>query len=115
MTRKIVCLCGSTRFKEAFEEANKRETLKGNIVLSVGWYGHCEDTPIPEEQKEKLDELHLDKIRMADEILFLNVGGYLGDSSLNELDFAWEQGKRVLFLEPENLSDGVLMAPHFER
>jgi hypothetical protein len=115
MKRKIVCLCGSTRFKEAFEEANKHETLKGNIVLSVGWYGHCEDTPVPEEQKESLDELHLDKIRMADEIIFLNVGGYLGDSSLNELDFACKQHKKIRFLEPDNLSDSTLMSSSFER
>jgi hypothetical protein len=99
MTKKIVCLCGSTRFKEAFEEANKRETLKGNIVLSVGWYGHCEDTPISEEQKEKLDELHLDKIRMSDEVLFLNVGGYMGKSTCRELSFAVGLQKKISWLE----------------
>ena len=99
MKRKIVCLCGSTKFKEAFEEAYKRETLKGNIVLSVGWYGHCEDTPIPEEQKEKLDELHLDKIRMADEVLFLNVNGYMGKSTCRELIFAFGLQKKISWLE----------------
>jgi hypothetical protein len=99
MNRHIVCLCGSTRFKEAFENANKRETLKGNIVLSVGWYGHCENTPIPEEQKEKLDELHLDKIRMADEILVLNVNGYIGKSTENEIRYALGLFKVIKFLE----------------
>jgi hypothetical protein len=99
MTRKIVCLCGSTRFKEAFEEANKRETLKGNIVLSVGWYGHCEDTPISPKQKVELDKLHFDKIRLADEVIFLNVNGYMGESTLRELSFAVGLQKKISWLE----------------
>lgn len=99
MNRKIVCLCGSTRFKEAFEEANKRETIKGNIVLSVGWFGHCEATPIQKGQKVELDKLHFDKIRLADEVIFLNVNGYMGESTLRELSFAVGLQKKISFLE----------------
>lgn len=99
MDRKIVCLCGSTRFKEAFEEANKRETIKGNIVLSVGWFGHLDAEPMSSEQKEKLDALHLDKIRMADEVIFLNVGGYMGKSTCRELSFAVRLQKKISWLE----------------
>jgi len=99
MDRKIICLCGSTRFKEAFEEANKRETIKGNIVLSVGWFGHLDAEPMTLEQKEKLDELHLDKIRMADEVLFLNVGGYIGESTCKELSLAVGLQKKIIWLE----------------
>ena len=108
MTRKIVCLCGSTKFKGAFEEANKRETLNGTIVLTVGWFGHCESISISPEEKTKLDELHLDKLKLADEALFLNVGGYLGESSLRELAFCIANDIHFRFIEPENLSEETI-------
>lgn len=99
---EIVCLCGSTRFKQAFIDANFRETMASRIVLSVGWFGHADReiyTPTPEE-KAKLDELHLRKIDLADTVMILNVGGYIGESTRNELNYAREQGKRIEFLEP---------------
>lgn len=72
--RTVVCLCGSTRFKQEFIEANYRETMAGKVVLSVGWFSHADaEVYSPtEEEKAALDELHLDKIDMADEVLVLN-------------------------------------------
>lgn len=94
-----VCLCGSTRFKEAYIEANKTETLKGNIVLSVGLYGHEEKIDMDGPIKAMLDELHLRKIDFSDEILVLNVGGYIGSSTSKEIAYALSQGKKVRYLE----------------
>jgi hypothetical protein len=100
----IVCLCGSTRFSQAFHEANLRETLARKIVLSIG----CDfksDTDLllagelTVEDKQRLDELHLHKIDLADEVLILNVGGYVGESTANEAYYAASQGKRVRWLE----------------
>lgn len=105
MRPKIVCLCGSTRFYNAFQEANYHETMAGNIVLSVGFYPHSaeqahgETIGITPEQKEALDQLHLHKVYMADEVLILNVGGYIGESTKRELGFANALGKPVRFLE----------------
>jgi len=104
----IVCLCGSTRFVEAFREANLRETLEGKIVLSIGCNMRS-DTEIfgnlPADElaaiKARLDGLHLRKIDLADEVLILNVGGYIGDSTRRELAYARACGKQVRFLEPE--------------
>lgn len=95
----IVCLCGSTRFVDAFAQAHATETDAGKIVLSVGRFKpvHGWDP----EKKAKLDELHLRKIDMADEVLILNVGGYIGDSTRRELEYAKENGKTIRFLEPE--------------
>lgn len=107
----VVCLCGSTRFKSEFEQANKQETLKGNIVLSVGFFGHCEDEPLSVETKKALDQLHLAKIAMADEVLILNVGGYIGSSTKNELHFALSAGKHIRFLEPDNVPQHCLGLP----
>ena len=40
---KVVTLCGSTRFKEEFMNVQRDLTLKGNIVISVGFFGHSQD------------------------------------------------------------------------
>ena len=101
----IVCLCGSTRFKDAFDDANYRETMAGKIVLSVGFYMHAsgnrhgEGIGATPAQKVALDELHKRKIDLADEVLILNVGGYIGDSTRSELEYAQRLGKPVRFLE----------------
>jgi hypothetical protein len=106
MKPTIVCLCGSTRFYKQFMEHNYLETMSGKIVLSVGFYPHAvnemhgEGVGITPEQKEALDQLHLRKVEMADEVLILNVGGYIGDSTRRELHHAQNHGKRVRFLEP---------------
>ncbi len=100
---KVVCLCGSTRFKQEFIKANFDETMKGNIVVTVGWFSHADKEsyfPTPEE-KIKLDELHKRKIDLADEVLVLNVGGYIGESTRSEINYAEAHGKPVRYLEPE--------------
>lgn len=111
MTRPtIVCLCGSTRFYKDFMEHNYLETMKGNIVLSVGFYPHAvaevhgEGVGITPEQKEGLDQLHLRKVELADEVLVLNRDGYIGSSTARELAHARALGKRVRFLEEEQAS-----------
>lgn len=104
----IVCLCGSTRFYEAFQDANYTETMAGKIVLSVGFYSHSADKclihgekiGITPAEKEMLDELHKRKIDLADEIFVLNVGGYVGQSTRSEIEYAWKHGKGIRFLEP---------------
>jgi len=98
---RIVCLCGSTRFDGAFRKANLDETLAGRIVLTVGCDTHSDQTlGLAAEVKERLDELHLRKIDLADEVLILNVGGYIGESTGRELAYARQLGKPVRFLEP---------------
>lgn len=103
---KIVCLCGSTRFKKEFEQANKNETVAGNIVLSVGCFPHTDNGVSPEnalgeEIKKNLDELHKRKIDLADEIFVLNVGGYIGESTRSEIDYAQNHCKVIRYLEAE--------------
>jgi hypothetical protein len=97
----IVCLCGSTRFKQAFIEANFRETMAGRIVLSVGWFSHADAAIYTPTQEEKiaLDDLHKRKIDHCDEVLVLNVGGYIGESTRSEIAYARQVGKKVRFLE----------------
>jgi hypothetical protein len=102
---KIVCLCGSTRFYKEFQQINYLETMKGHIVLSVGFYAHASEEAheqsvgITEEQKVMLDELHKRKIDLCDEILVINVGGYIGSSTRSEILYALEHHKPIRYLE----------------
>ena len=104
---KVITLCGSTRFKDEFLETQKRLTLEGNIVISVGLFGHSGDSEVWDgmdegtlsKTKEMLDDMHKRKIDMADEIFVINVGGYIGDSTRSEIDYAIEHGKKVRYLE----------------
>ena len=96
----VVTLCGSTRFKEQFLEAQKRLTLEGNIVISVGLFGHSGDKEVwTEGTKEMLDDMHKRKIDMADSIYVINVGGYIGESTRSEIEYAKLHGKGILYLE----------------
>ena len=111
MKPKIVTLCGSTRFFKEFQIANYEETMKGNIVLSVGFYPyggdgvwqkreHGELIGITAEQKQMLDELYKRKIDISDEIFVLNIGGYIGDSTRSEIVYAEKYGKVIRYIEP---------------
>lgn len=98
---KVITLCGSTRFKDQFLEAQKRLTLEGNIVISVGLFGHSGDDEVWNEgTKEMLDDMHKRKIDMADAIYVINVGGYIGSSTRSEIEYARKNGKEILSLEP---------------
>ena len=106
---KIITLCGSTRFKDAFIEAQKQLTLEGNIVISVGLFGHSGDSEVWENMDEgtltatkaMLDDMHKRKIDMADEIFVINVGGYIGESTRSEIEYARAAGKGIRYLEEE--------------
>lgn len=96
----VITLCGSTRFKDQFLEAQKRLTLEGNIVISVGLFGHSGDDEVwTDDTKEMLDDMHKRKIDMADAIYVINVGGYIGSSTRSEIDYARANGKHILYLE----------------
>ncbi|MCI5835640.1 MAG: hypothetical protein MR227_02980 [Firmicutes bacterium] len=105
---KVITLCGSTRFKDEFLRVQKELTLQGNIVISVGLFGHSGDAEVWENMdegtltktKEMLDDMHKRKIDMADEIFVINVGGYIGDSTKSEIEYAKSTNKKVNFLEP---------------
>jgi len=100
---KVVCLCGSTRFVDTFNEWRKILTLEGKIVLSIELVLPQSEREDPQHNnyqvKRMLDELHLRKIDLADEVMILNVGGYIGESTRNELNYAINRNKKVVYLE----------------
>lgn len=106
---KIVCLCGSTRFYDQFQQVNYELTMRGEIVLSVGFYpraktqqGHGEGAGRDSAEKTALDELHKRKIDLADYILVVSdETGYFGESTKGEIRYATEHGKPARFVEPK--------------
>jgi hypothetical protein len=96
---KIITLCGSTRFKDEFIAEQKRLTLEGNIVISVGLFGHSGDEEVwTERTKVMLDDMHKRKIDLADEIFIINPGGYIGSSTRSEIEYAILTDKPVNYL-----------------
>lgn len=103
---KVLTLCGSTRFRDEFLEAQKRLTLEGNIVISVGLFGHSGDDEVwdgmdegaSSETKAMLDDMHKRKIDMSDGIFVIDVDGYIGDSTRSEIEYAKATGKEVRYL-----------------
>ena len=108
ITVPIVCLCGSTRFMDAFFEAGWALTLRGWIVLSVGVSKHGPADHAGEalgtEVCEKLDELHKRKIDLCHEVFVLDVDGYIGDSTKSEIEYAEKIGKPVKYLSKDPIT-----------
>lgn len=100
MTRRpeIVCICGSIRFVTEMREANRALTFAGVIVLAPGEA----DALIDDEQKKALDALHLRKIDLADRVLVVNPGGYVGESTRREIAYARAAGMPVSFTDPRS-------------
>jgi len=97
---EIVTLCGSTKFKEQYEEAQMKLTLQNKVVISVGLFGHKIGLDMTGPVKKMLDELHLRKIDMSDTVMIINVGRYIGSSTKKEIEYAKAHGKRIIYLEP---------------
>ncbi len=94
---EIITLCGSTRFKERYLEVQKILTLEEKIIISCGLFTHADDEPTTEEQKNRLDELHLRKIDLSDAIYVVDVGGYIGESTSREIEYAKKHNKKVYY------------------
>jgi len=93
---EIVCICGSARFVDEMRVANRELTLAGVIVVAPGEAGGL----VTHEQKAALDALHLRKIDLADRVLVVNPGGYIGESTSREIAYAHALGKPVSFTDP---------------
>lgn len=96
---KVITLCGSTKFKDDFIRVQKELTLQGNIVISVGLFGHSGDNEAwSDGMKQMLDDMHKRKIDMADEIFVINRDGYIGESTKSEIEYTKSQGKLVKYM-----------------
>lgn len=107
---KVITLCGSTRFKKQFEEANAYLTLQGNVVLSLAFFEQSEGFDITSEQAELFGKIHLRKIDMSDEVFVIDVDGYIGNSTSKEIEYAKENGKTVKYYSESDITDDFLVS-----
>ena len=96
---EIVCIRGSARFVDEMSAANRDLTFAGVIVVAPGVFPRAEDGLIADEQKAALGVLHLRKIDLADRVLVVNPGGYVGESTRREIAYARATGKPVSFTD----------------
>jgi len=97
MSRKVIAVIGSSKFKDQQLGIAQRETLKGNVALVTGFWHHVDKVPITDEQKARLDELTLYKVKIADEVIVVNPNGYVGQSTKEQIAFAKASGKPVSY------------------
>jgi hypothetical protein len=107
----VVCLSGSTRFidimaAKAFEMERDGDVITLGCHLLPAWYG-AEDHHQAEAEgcADHMDAIHLSKIDMADELLVFNIGGYIGDSTRREIEYATAKGMPVNYFEPITHND----------
>ena len=98
----IITICGSTKFKTEYEEAEDKLEKDGWAVMSVGSFPNYDGIIVDDDLKARLDDLHLRKIAMSDAVYVVNPNGYIGDSTRSEIEYARSLGKAVLSLESLN-------------
>ncbi len=95
----IITLCGSIKFKNEFLKAQEKLTLNGNIVFTPNFFNNIKKEEINEKTKQMLDKMHKQKIDISDEIYVINFGGYIGESTKSEIEYAKLKGKKISYLE----------------
>lgn len=99
---KIVCLCGSPQFKRTFIRLNREETLKGNIILTFGFFSGIDS--LDEDTKKALETTHLRKIDLCDEVLVVDVDKYIDDTTNRYIEYAKARKKNIVFLSEREQS-----------
>ena len=94
---KVITLCGSTKFENKYREINEKLTLEGNVVLSCGVFKFKDVGK--EKKRDLLQAIHKEKIVLSDEIFVVNVGGYIGDHTAEEIEYAKQTNKKIRYLE----------------
>lgn len=129
---EMICLIGSSRFRDLHLKILKEETLKGNIVLVMGLFGHNEGLDMDGPVKKMLDELHFVKIDHSSIVIVCNemvpycpdcetfrinnmgckcekawqgwLRPYIGESTRRELEYAELMGKVIRYVNTPNKS-----------
>jgi len=100
MSKEIICICGSTKFKDKIIQVQRELTLQGYIVIGMHLFSQDERIKLTEEQLYMLKEKHKFKIDMSEAIYVVNPDGYVGDSTKEEIMYAISKGKKIMSLEP---------------
>lgn len=104
----VITLCGSTRDRDLWISAKKQLTLAGSVVVSVGFFGHCEGLDMASNTKIFMDKLHCERIRISDAVYVLNRNGRIGLSTCDEIIFAMTRNKVIWFYNPIQYSEELV-------
>ncbi|MCT4613086.1 MAG: hypothetical protein N4A47_06935 [Clostridia bacterium] len=99
---KVITICGSLKFVNEIMMHSKRLELEGNCVLNIIYSMQRDKDDYTEEQFEILDRMHKQKIDMSDAIFVINVGGYIGEGTKSEIEYAAKLDKEIIYLEEQN-------------
>ncbi len=102
MKNKVITMCGSKKFQEKVMDVAFSLELKGNCILTPVFKINTEGEILSEEEINILSKMHFRKIELSDAIYVVNVGGYIGKSVKNEIEYAKQLGKEILYLEEIN-------------
>ncbi|MDE6441911.1 MAG: hypothetical protein K2L12_04050 [Clostridia bacterium] len=98
MSVKVVTICGSMRFsKDIMRIATKLETDKGYCVLQPVY--NSEDKVFNDIELQNIVIAHYKKIDISDAIYVVNIGGYIGKSVSEEIEYAKAHNKEIIFYE----------------
>lgn len=98
MKRKVVTICGSVKFWGKMQEMHERLELENEYVV-IGLAPHVMERDFTKEERDLLDRLHKEKIDISDAIFVVNVGGYIGNATKSEIEYAKKKGKEIMYLE----------------
>ena len=96
--RKVVTLCGSVRFWDKIQEMYEKLELENEYAV-IGITPHVMNRDFTEYEEDLLDEMHRIKIDLSDAIFVVNVNGYIGKSTREEIEYAKQKGKEIMYLE----------------
>lgn len=110
-----ITLCGSARFEKEFKEMNERLSLAGHIVYSLAVYPSDKGGKdwYTDRQKETLDRVHMAKIDASDAVYIIAPGGYIGESTQREIEYARKRAKQVMSAYPLDI-DGLTRTCSFK-
>lgn len=98
MKHSIVTLCGSTSFKPEFERLERKLTLLGCVVLSLGIFSKYDNIPVADEDLDVLINVHFRKIELAETIFIVCPNGYIGKHTKKEIQYAESLGKEIYYV-----------------
>lgn len=94
---KIITICGSYKFKKEMIEIAEKLTLEGNCVLMPNELSRTNKESYTQEEVTMIDRMHKEKIKLSDTIVVVNINDYIGKSTQNEIEFAKNLNKEILY------------------
>ena len=94
---KVITVFGCYRFKKEMIDITEKLTLEGNCVLMPNELSRSNKDDYSQEEALMIDKMHKEKIKLSDAILVVNVDGYIGSSTKNEIEYAKSLNKEIIY------------------